>query len=56
MEIKIGDMILYNGEIGKVVSGETKDDLLFHPMNFGTYYYNQLKKIESEKIGFPLAN
>lgn len=53
MEIKIGDIILYNGELGKVVSGETKDDLLFHPMNFGTYYYNQLKKIESEKVQEP---
>lgn len=60
MEIKISDIILYNGELGKVISGETKDDLLFHPMNFGTYYYNQhdlqIQKIELEKVKEPSLN
>lgn len=53
MEIKIGDIILYNLKLGKVVSGETKDDLLFHPINFGRYYYNELEKIELENVKEP---
>jgi hypothetical protein len=47
--MKYGDIIKFNGKLGEVVTDD-KNNFLFHPAGFGSYYYNQLQVITEGDI------
>lgn len=47
MEVK--EIVKYKGVLGQLVRGEKKD-LLFHPVNFGRYYYSQLDAVTENDL------
>jgi hypothetical protein len=41
IKMKVSEIVKYNGVLGELVKDD-KGNFLFHPVNFGRYYYNEL--------------
>lgn len=49
IQMEVKEIVKYKGVLGQLVRGE-KQDLLFHPVNFGRYYYSQLDTVTENDL------